>query len=261
MRAGVLFCCFNTETQDGKALKYSRLLETLLPDYKNIMPAHYAVITNEYIDAPFDEQIIIDSVPGHTRTSWVQNVHLQYEWKNNVKQMAYHYTPFDRTLLLDADYIIGSNMLKCLLECDSEFMIPRRVRDVSGKGSFDKYIWMPNRTIPQCWATAMVWNQNKAAPYFEYAKQIEENYEYYAEIFGFSANQFRNDFVYSIVAHVMGADDFPFALPFLPSEYAHGNVFRDQTAKIITSVQNQQGDIKYHLGDIHLLPKSFILEK
>ena len=58
------------------------------------------------------------------------------------------------------------------------------------------------------WATAMYWNRS-AKVYFDYANMIAENYEYYAKVFNFSAAQYRNDMVFSIVAHMLPVYQFP----------------------------------------------------
>ena len=268
MKKGILFCCFDTETTTGKKINYSALLKVFAFEYKRTLNYPIAVITDEFIDNPhIDEQIIINPPVGNSRSSLCDGVHVEYEWKNNVKQMAYAFSPFDRTLLLDADYLIGSDLLSTVLECDSEFMIAKRVYDVSNTDSFEKYTWMPNRTIPHCWATVMVWDKEKAKPYFEFARQIEQNYEYYANVFGFNKNQFRNDFVYSIVAHVMGADDIPFAIPTLPSRFNNGTISTIQSTvnghkKMMKLTSCHDGkDVVYQIGDAHVLSKDFITKQ
>ena len=44
-------------------------------------------------------------------------------WHNTNRMDAYSLTPWDRTLLLDADYVVASNQLASLLECDQDFLV------------------------------------------------------------------------------------------------------------------------------------------
>ena len=53
------------------------------------------------------------------------------EWKNLTRNQAYDITPYDRTLVLDSDYIINSNTLVKALKNDYTFQIFRKSFDLA----------------------------------------------------------------------------------------------------------------------------------
>ena len=52
------------------------------------------------------------------------------EWKNLTRNQAYDITPYDRTLVIDSDYIINSNTLEKALNNDYTFQIYRKSFDL-----------------------------------------------------------------------------------------------------------------------------------
>ena len=47
-------------------------------------------------------------------------------WHNLNRMDAYALSPYDQTLVLDADYVVASNQLKYLLSCTQDFLCQRR---------------------------------------------------------------------------------------------------------------------------------------
>jgi len=200
MSSGVLFFAFDSKTDQGKSVHYTRLAKIA----KNLVKKHLglpcAIASNTKVDG-FDETIVINKRTAGTRHVLVNNVHENYIWYNNHRVNADQLTPWSRTLMLDVDYFLQSDNLLNVVNSDYEFLIMRDVKDATGRNRFDRYKLMPNRTIPQLWATAMCWD-SRANYIFEYAREIENNYEYYSRVFGFSSKQYRNDMIFSIAAHM-----------------------------------------------------------
>lgn len=210
MSSGVLLVAFDSITDQGKLLRYTELAKVTANLVKKYLGLPVGIVTDKPV-VGFDEQIIVEKPAADSRHVLLKDKHEYYNWYNDYRRQLYNLTPFDRTLLLDADYFLQSNQyLKCF-ELNAPFQLINHVYDPTGRNSFGKYASLPNRTIPQMWATAMYWNRN-AVTHFEYANMIAENYKYYARVFGFSHKQYRNDMVFSIVAHMLPSYSIPWKM-------------------------------------------------
>jgi len=113
-------------------------------------------------------------------------------------------TPYDRTLLIDSDYLIFSNRLRAYLDSTDDFMIGKSMTDLGGErvGTLDRYV---SETGPNLyWATNVIFNKNKDTKlFFNLVDYIKENYNYYSELFRFYPRPYRNDISFSIAKHTL----------------------------------------------------------
>lgn len=210
MSSGVLLVAFDSVTDQGNILRYTELAKIAATLVKRHLGLPVGIVTDQPISG-FDEQIIVEKPADNSRHVLLKDKHEHYNWYNDYRRQLFDLTPFDQTLLLDADYLLQSKQyLKCF-DFNAPFQLIKQVYDPTGRNSFDKYVSLPNRTVPQMWATAVYWNRS-AATHFEYANMIAENYEYYARVFGFSHKQYRNDMVFSIVAHMLPSYSMPWRM-------------------------------------------------
>ena len=216
MSNGVLLVAFDSVTDQGTVLKYTKLAKICANLVRKYLKLPVGIVSNIPVEG-FDEQILVEKPVADSRHVLLKNVHESYNWHNDYRRQLYNLTPFDGTLLLDVDYFLQSNRYLECFEFDAPFQIINHVYDPTGRNSFNKYTKLPNRTIPQMWATAMYWNKS-AATHFEYANMIAENYEYYARVFGFSHKQYRNDMVFSIVAHMLPSYSMPWRMHMTGSD-------------------------------------------
>jgi len=216
MSSGVLFIAFDSKTDQGKEIKYTRLAEIA----KNLVKKHLGLpcaIVSDTVHNSFDESVVVEPKTANKRHTKIGNTHENYSWYNNHRVNADKLTPWKKTLLLDVDYFLQSDNLLSVVNADYEFAIFKDVYDATGRQSFDRYRLMPNRTIPQLWATAMCWD-NRADYIFDYAREIENNYKYYSRIFGFSDKQYRNDMIFSIAAHMSDSKYLPSPMWMISSD-------------------------------------------
>jgi hypothetical protein len=252
MSSGVLLVAFDSVTDQGNVLRYTELAKICANLVRKYLRLPVGIVSDVPIEG-FDEQIVVEKPAADSRHVLLKNVHESYSWYNDYRRQLYNLTPFDRTLLLDVDYFLQSNQyLKCF-EFDAPFQIVQNVYDPTGRNSFDKYAKLPNRTVPQQWATAMYWNRN-ASVHFEYANMIAENYEYYARVFGFSHKQYRNDMVFSIVSHMLPSYTMPWRMWMTSSDCkltdASDSGLKFQYNNNVLRVDN----------DVHVLNKNIMTE-
>lgn len=249
--SGALLFAFDTVTDQGVTLHYTKLANVTCKLIKKHLDIPCAVVTDGDVSAA-DQIINLQPKSTHSsRTIRVGDIHQTYEWKNDYRLLSYDLTPWDQTLVIDVDYILQTNRLKTLLESNLDFVIAQKVTGLMGN-EFDQYRMMPNRTIPQCWATVMCFNRN-ADTVFEYAKMIADNYEFYAGIFGFDTKQYRNDMVFSIAAHMLQTPTIPWGITAASSNYY---IKKISERGLIFEKDPEEKMLITGYGDIHVLNKN-----
>jgi hypothetical protein len=145
---------------------------------------------------------------------------------------AYHLSPWNRTLVLDADYVVASNQLTSVLDCDADFLAHRWAYDVTGRNDFTGLNWFGDVRMPMWWATVMVFNKSKSAELiFDAMAMIRDNWTHYRNIYKNSVATYRNDHALSIAlgivnGHILNHDSIPWHLASLTPE--HGLTQLDQ---------------------------------
>lgn len=187
---------------------------------------------------------------------------------NSTRSSAYDLTPYDRTLLIDSDYLIFSESLKYFLESKNSFMIPDSIKLLSGKDTkiLDKNVSPAG--IKLCWATTIIFDkiqENKIR--FDLIKNIRDNYRLYSELYGYTnIEQFRNDIAFSISKHIVDGffqnDDFN--LPSLLTSVDNDILIDVVNSKLKFLIYNDTGDNRYTLcsisdTDIHVMNKQSIV--
>ena len=113
-------------------------------------------------------------------------------------------TPYDRTLLLDSDYLIFSDSLNNYWDVDESVLISKSMNDIRGDriGFLDKHV--SETGVHLFWATAVIFTKNEESKtFFDYVKHIRNNYEQYGDIYRFSPHQYRNDISFSVSKHFL----------------------------------------------------------
>lgn len=123
------------------------------------------------------------------------------EWKNFGRHEAYHASPYDETIILDADYLVFDDSLLRLFKCDFDYLL------------FDKnrYVNIPQQpsvmgpySLPYVWATAVLFRKTeKARLFFELVAKIKRNYDYYRLLYNIQEGNYRNDYSFAIANYIM----------------------------------------------------------
>jgi hypothetical protein len=120
-------------------------------------------------------------------------------WHNQNRSSAYDLSPYDQTLLIDADYLIFDSGLKYLFDTDNKIACFNYVIDINGSQGLQRGARVGNPGIPMQWATVVYFTKNRLAQgVFEFMQGIKENYLYYAAAYNFTAQLYRNDYALSI---------------------------------------------------------------
>jgi hypothetical protein len=139
------------------------------------------------------------------------------EWKNFSRSQVYDLTPYDKTLVIDSDYIINSSVLKSAFDIDSDFQIYQNSFDLAGWRNTSSFERLNQYAIPFYWATVFVFEKTPITNvFFDLVASIKENWQYYRLLYTIDSTAFRNDFAFSIAIHIMNNNttgDFASILP------------------------------------------------
>ena len=163
-------------------------------------------VSDNYPNQPFDK--IIEIAPEiasqkkqfHDGTLASQKL----DWKNQSRSSVYDLTPWDRTLVIDSDYILNSNVLAAAFLNNHDFQIYRNSFDLASWRTGTEFKRINQYSIPFYWATAFVFNKNNITEcFFNLVAYIKTNWMYFRNLYSIEHAIFRNDFAFSIAIHIM----------------------------------------------------------
>ena len=231
--------------------------ETLKPNKKLI---------NKY----FDKVIVSDSFQPDNIRLFKDTTHItEYaSFKNMGRSEVYKLSPYDETLVIDADYFIMNNVLDQVWDSENDVMINCKYRDVSGRHK-ENIEYLDNFSIPMYWATVFYFKKSDFAKnLFTLISHIKYNYKYYYYLYNCSGNLFRNDFAFSMALHILNGS-VAFDVPSLPFDYLNNSfdlddIYRVNSHNDIIMYCADAGRITNHLLsrfkniDIHIMNKKAI---
>ena len=146
-------------------------------------------------------------------------------WHNTNRMDAYSLTPYDQTLVLDADYVVAGDQLKVLLDSQENFMCHRTAYDVTGLQTFDDLNVFGRHQFPMWWATVMMFRTSEQARLiFESMSMIRDNWTHYRNLYANPRGTYRNDHALSIAlnienGHTLQTTDIPWSLASLTPDH------------------------------------------
>ena len=185
---------------------------------------------------------------------------------NSNRASVWDLTPYDRTLLIDSDFLIMSNSLNEYWDVDSNVMLSPAMQDVRGdrKGILDS--WVSETGIPLYWATTVMFTKNNESKiFFDLVDVIRTNYNYFADLFRFNPKQYRNDIAFSIAKHMLNgfdtrAENLPPVLTLLDKDLIH-SVGKNQLRVYLNDSMSEDQVVIASIKDldVHVMNKQSII--
>ena len=128
---------------------------------------------------------------------------------------SFDLTPWDQTLVLDADYVVASDHLGMILARDQDFMCYRHSIDITRPA--EKLLPCFGRhQFPMWWATVMMFRRGSVSQYiFDTMTMIRQNWQHYRDLCHVHQSNYRNDIALSIaLGLVAGAEQSVHAIPY-----------------------------------------------
>lgn len=155
-------------------------------------------------------------------------------WHNLNRMDAYRLSPFDCTLVLDADYVVASNQLQSILTANQDFLAHRWAYDITGCNTFEGLNYFGNNLMPMWWATVMMFRKSRHAELiFDSMQMIRDNWTHYRNLYKNTNTTYRNDHALSIAlgivnGHTLNHAGIPWALASLTPEHKLTQLGQDQ---------------------------------
>ena len=154
LKQGVLMFAFNNERTD-----YLEMAAWSAKNIRRHLELPVAVVTNNPEQAAalgFEHVIASESDTGGTR--YFADYDATVTWHNAGRVNAYELSPFEQTLVLDADYVVASKQLELVLDMPQQFAAFHEVWDAEDKFS-ERIETFGQHNMPMWWATVMMFRR------------------------------------------------------------------------------------------------------
>lgn len=194
-------------------------------------------------------------------TRWFGDFKQNVVWHNQSRSTAWHATPWDRTLLLDADYVIGSDQLRVVLDSPQEFLCFRNCYDVTNTNDFSVMDTFGDVAMPMWWATVICFDKTDTTKLiFDAMQMIKDNWQHYRRIYKINQATFRNDYALSIAlclvnGHVTDVPVIPWTMPALTPEHKLQQLDQDHYRVDYLSTEGKPRWVDLHGQDFHAMGK------
>jgi len=141
------------------------------------------------------------------------NVRLYKDTSHSVKNLpfynvnrcdAYDISPYDETILLDVDYLILSDTLNQCWGHNNELMMNWKFQDIMYERKDPSLNRLNHLGITMYWATVVYFRKTEyAESFFNFVKHVKNNPQYYRDLYKWQGTLYRNDYSFSIAAHMM----------------------------------------------------------
>ena len=206
-------------------------------------------------------RVITDSVPEDSNTRWFGDYATNMPWHNLSRVTAYDVSPWDRTLVLDADYVVASDQLKTVLDSSENFLCFRRACDATGINDFSGLDSFGDVAMPMWWATVMCFNKDPASKMiFDVMRMVRDNWAHYRKIYKINQASYRNDHALSIAlclvnGHVLDMPCIPWKLISVLPEHRLQQLGTDHYRVDFVSADSRDRWIDLRSQDFHAMGK------
>lgn len=126
-------------------------------------------------------------------------------FSNGNRFNVYDLSPYQRTLLIDTDFLILSDNLNNYWNVDSDLMMAPKYNDILGNdrvGYLDSNI--SETGVNMYWATTVMFTKNEhTKTFFDLVDYVKQKYKMFSDVYRFNPIIYRNDIAFSIAKHIM----------------------------------------------------------
>jgi hypothetical protein len=194
MSKGIVIFAYNG------AYDYVDMARTSAALAKRHLKLPVTLITDQAVDYPEFDTVIVEQ-PTDPEQLKMTDGELK-PWHNQNRSTVYTLTPYEQTLLIDADYFVMNSRLKHLFDTNLDFACYNTANDITGIAQLEGNIG--NTSIPMQWATVVYFRRSDLAEsVFNFMEYIKQHYEFYSLMYNFRADKYRNDYALSIAIQTL----------------------------------------------------------
>ena len=117
---------------------------------------------------------------------------------------AYDLSPYDETLLIDVDYLILSATLNHCWGHNNELMMNWKYQDIMYERKDPSLARLNDMGITMYWATVVYFRKTEyVKSFFNIVSHVKNNPQFYKDLYQWQGTLYRNDYSFSIAAHMM----------------------------------------------------------
>jgi len=258
MTTGAVIFAFNNEQTD-----YVRMAAWSADNIHRHLDIPVAVVTNEKNPAgDFDCVIYAESESGGTR--YFDDYKATVTWHNASRIDTFELSPWDQTLVLDADYVVASDNLKIMLNTSHDFLCYKNAYDVTMITDFTGLNNFGTYQLPMWWATVMIFRRTQQTEFiFDSMQMVREHWQHYRDLYGIQNKTYRNDFALSIAlgivsGHTWHIDSIPGGLATAMPQHRLSLLDTDHYLVEYTDQQGKNKNITWAGMDFHAMGKSHL---
>ena len=198
MTTGALIFAYNNEQTD-----YVSMAIWCAKNIQRHLGIPVALVTDKPVESAVFAQVICVASPG-TNSRYFSDYASNVVWHNSTRANAYELSPWDQTLVLDADYVVASDCLNTVLHGQQDFLAHRWAYDITNLDDFSGLNYFGNYCMPMWWATVMMFRRSKKIKMmFETMAMIRDNWTHYRRLYANGVDTYRNDHALSIALNVV----------------------------------------------------------
>ena len=225
MTTGALIFAFNNEKTD-----YVAMAAWSARNIHRHLDIPVAVVTNDENHdelSAFDQVIFSESESGGSRN--FEDYQATVTWHNASRPDAYDLTPWDNTLLLDADYVVASDQLRHACTNGRDLQAFSRSTDVHNNQNLDQF---GNPAMSMHWATVVQFRKCIQAQHtFDCMNMIKQNWQHYRDIYHIHNSTYRNDYSLSIAINIVNGH-----MPHTSNHSIHGSLLNVYPGDTLTQL-------------------------
>ena len=117
---------------------------------------------------------------------------------------VYDLSPFDETIVIDADYLVLTDSLNACWDHNNDLMMNWEYNDVMSTRKYPTLERINPLGIKMYWATVVYFRRSEYnEAFFNLIQHVRDNKEYYQVLYQYPGNIYRNDYSFSIASHIM----------------------------------------------------------
>ena len=258
MTTGALIFAYNNDAFD-----YVRMAAWSAANIRRHLGIPVAVVTDKPTKLDFDKVIVHECRAPDSR--WFGDIQQRAAWNNQSRPDAFDLSPWDRTLLMDADYVVASDRLKLLVNQKHAFLCHRWARDATGQNDFRGLNFFGRFNMPMYWATVIVFDRcQHTRLIFDCMKMIRQHWTHYKNIYQDRSKTYRNDHALSIALNVANGhgnaiDHIPWDLISVMPEHGLQALSPDRYRVDFIRTDNRPAWIELQDQDFHAMGKQSLM--
>jgi len=246
---------------------YIRLAEIAANRVKHYLKLPVSLVTNiEYKNQSGIFDTVINKESKHTQIRVIHDgaQSSKIEWMNFDRSYCYDLSPYDETIVIDADYIVSSDHLLNCFKFDQDFLIFNDHFYLYDDAYANEFTYINDCGINFYWATVFYFKKtNYTRVFFNFIRYIRDNWEYFSLLYNINEKKFRNDFAFSIAINLLSLHIPSNLFGFIPGKLFY-SIDKD------TLLLTENNELTFHLLhsnscaktkglDVHVMNKNSIL--